>query len=203
VGSSRGNPPRDPIGAILAGGASRRMGRPKALVELGGRPLISYPLAAVEAAGLEPVMVAKLDSPLPQLDCRVVREPSEPRHPLAGIVAALRAGGGRPVVAVACDMPFLEPGLLAALAALDDPLAAVDAGGRAQPLPGLYPPNLVDELESAMERGLSLTKTIASLGAQLIRESEVARFGDPKWMCFNVNDDADLAAAERRLASNP
>ena len=45
--------------AVLAGGASRRMGAPKACVELGGRPLISYPLEAAAAAGLSAVVVAK------------------------------------------------------------------------------------------------------------------------------------------------
>ena len=53
------------IGAVLAGGASRRMGEPKALVELAGRPLIAHAVSAVADAGLEPVIVAKPDSPVP------------------------------------------------------------------------------------------------------------------------------------------
>jgi molybdopterin-guanine dinucleotide biosynthesis protein A len=190
---------RHPAGAILAGGAGRRMGRPKALVELGGRPLISYPLAAIEAAGLEPVVVAKRDSALPSLECEIVREPAEPRHPLAGILAALGASGGRPVVAVACDMPFLERTLLAAFAGLADRLAVAEVGGRLQPLPGRYPPELAADLDTALARGLPLGETVASLGARVLREAELARFGDPEWLCFSVNDDADLAAAEREL----
>src|SRR5207237_1174148 len=55
------------VGAVLAGGASRRMGAPKALLELGGRPLLEYPLAALQGAGLQPVVVAKRRSPLPPL----------------------------------------------------------------------------------------------------------------------------------------
>lgn len=191
---------RRPVGAILAGGAGRRMGRPKAVVQLGGRPLISYPLAAMETAGLEPVVVAKRDSALPVLDCEIVREPAEPRHPLAGIVAALGACPGRPVVAVACDMPFLEPALLAAFSALDDPLAVAEAGGRLQPLPGRYPPHLAADLKAALARELPLGETVSSLRARVLGEAELAGFGDPKWLCFSVNDEADLAAAERELS---
>ena len=38
------------VGAILAGGGGRRIGGDKAIVELHGRPLISYPLEAVREA---------------------------------------------------------------------------------------------------------------------------------------------------------
>ena len=105
------------VGAVLAGGASRRMGAPKATLELGGRPLLEYPLAAVQGAGLEPAVVAKRDSPLPPLAVPRWDEPAEPTHPLTGIVAALVAARGRPVLAVACDMPFVTAELLADLAA--------------------------------------------------------------------------------------
>ena len=40
-------------------------------------------------------------------------EAEEPRHPLAGIVHALRCARGRPVVVVAGDMPFVTRGLVA------------------------------------------------------------------------------------------
>jgi molybdenum cofactor guanylyltransferase len=188
-----------PVAAVLAGGASRRMGRAKAVVELGGRPLISYPLRAVKAAGLEPIVVCKPDSELPKLDCRVVREPAEPRHPLAGIVAALRASGGAPVVAVGCDMPFLDSALISWLAALDAPLAVGEAAGRLQPLPGRYPPAVTGELAAALDRALSLRETVTSLGARVLAEFELTRFGDSRWLWFSVNDEADLARAEEAL----
>ena len=41
--------PREPIGVILAGGRGRRIGGSKAVVELCGKPLIRYPLEAMEA----------------------------------------------------------------------------------------------------------------------------------------------------------
>ncbi|MDE3070224.1 MAG: NTP transferase domain-containing protein, partial [Acidobacteriota bacterium] len=94
---------RRPLVAVLAGGAARRLGGAKATALLGGRPLISYPIAAARAAGFETVVVAKAASPLPEiarLGCEVVTETDERRHPLSGIVAALRHAA-RPVVALA------------------------------------------------------------------------------------------------------
>jgi molybdopterin-guanine dinucleotide biosynthesis protein A len=52
------------IGSVLAGGRGSRLGGSKATVELAGRPLISYPLAALAAAGLDAFVVAKPDTPL-------------------------------------------------------------------------------------------------------------------------------------------
>ena len=65
------------------------MGAPKATLELGGRPLISYPLAAMADAGIETIVVAKPDTALPEMANEVWLEPQEPSHPLLGIVAAL------------------------------------------------------------------------------------------------------------------
>jgi molybdenum cofactor guanylyltransferase len=188
------------VGAVLAGGRSRRMGRPKALVELGGRPLIAHVLAAVEATSLEPVVVAKPDSPLPPLSCRVLREPAAPNHPLRGLLTALAASGGRPVVALAGDMPLVPPGLLEWLAGLDGETAAVEAGGRVQPLLARYEPPVAPALEAALASGASATEAVYGLGARIVTESEVARFGDPELICLNVNTPADLRRAAALIA---
>jgi molybdopterin-guanine dinucleotide biosynthesis protein A len=188
-----------PVGAILAGGRGSRIGGAKATVALGGRPLISYPLAAVEAAGLEPVVVAKPDSTLPPLACRAIREPAQPRHPAHGLLAALRHAGGRPLIAVGCDMPFLSPALLSWLASTADPLVVPALDGRPQPFPGRYGRPLLPALEAAVAEGGALRATLSSAAPRTISADELARFGDPARLCFNVNTPADLRRAERML----
>jgi len=190
--------PRTAIGVVLAGGRSRRIGGAKALAQLGGRPLISYPLAALSAAGLDPVVVAKRQSPLPELDCLVLREPALPSHPLCGVIAALRWGGSRPVVVVGCDMPFVTGPLLAWLAGLDG-LVVPEVDGRLQPLLARYEPAHAGALEIALRAGCSMRDAITALKPRLVGEPELQRFGDPGRLFLNVNDPIDLRVAERLL----
>ncbi len=189
------------IGAVLAGGRSSRMGRPKALVELAGRPLISFPLAALAEAGLEPVVVAKPDSELPELDCEVLREPGQPTHPLLGILTALRRYESRALVAIAADLPFVTPDLLRALAGAEERLVVCEGAGRLQPLLGRYESSLAGELEAAIERGDSAQQTARALGGRIVGEAELSNFGPPGRLLFNVNDSRDLAEAERLAAA--
>jgi molybdopterin-guanine dinucleotide biosynthesis protein A len=188
------------LAAVLAGGRGVRMGEPKAGARLGGRALIEHPLAALRAAGLETVVVAKRASRLPPLEVAVWTEPDEPVHPLCGVLRALEGADGRPVLAVACDMPFLAPALLRRLAAATAPLVVPQAGGRLHPLLGRYSPELAGPLREALERGAALQDAVRGLRPRLLDERALRRFGDPERLLFNVNDRADLARARHLLA---
>ena len=183
------------ISVVLAGGRGSRLGGAKAGVLLAGRPLIEHVLDAVRAGGLEPVVVAKPDSMLPPLDCRLVFEPAAPHHPLCGIVAGLRAVAEPAVVVCACDMPFLNGELLAWLSALDAPFAVAAAGGRIQPLLGRYSSSLLDELEAQLATEAPMREVARALGARVLAEAELEPFGDPARLCLNINTPEELAAA--------
>jgi molybdenum cofactor guanylyltransferase len=184
--------------AILAGGRATRLGQPKATAELRGRPLIEYPLAAATRAGLEPIVVAKRHTELPELDLPVLVEPNQPSHPLCGLLAAMRACG-TPILALGCDMPFLSPELLVWLASLPDQLVVTRAGRRLQPLLARYGPALAGQLEAGLRRRAPLQEVVASLSPRVLGEAELRRFGDPLRLCFNVNTPQDLAEAERLM----
>jgi molybdenum cofactor guanylyltransferase len=175
--------------AVLAGGRGSRLGGDKALVELAGRPLIEYPLAAAHAAGLEAVVVAKRLTLLPPLDVRVLIEPDEPTHPLAGIVTALEYFEA--VIAIPCDMPFLDAADLAALAAAETEVAVLSPGG---PFPALYRREVLAQLREAVRAGASVRSTQPQSSAPTVIAStrEVTQ--------FSVNTVEDLAEAERRLS---
>lgn len=106
------------IGVLLAGGRGRRLGgRPKAAVEVGGRPLASYPAAALAGVCSRVAFVAKPGSDLPRLP-GVERwdEPTDPQHPVVGIVHALEQAG-EAVLVVAADMPYVTPNACASVIA--------------------------------------------------------------------------------------
>lgn len=179
----------DPCAAILAGGAGSRIGGDKALVALAGRPLIAYPLAAAEHAGLTRVVVAKADTRLPPLPATVavLREPDEPRHPLLGVLTALAAFPA--VIAIPCDMPFIDDDALSELAAMPQQLATLYAG---EPFPSLYRRGALPALRAAVASNRSLRSVHA--------HSAWARASDPAGLTFSVNTLEDLAAAARRLS---
>lgn len=171
------------------------------MVELAGRPLVSHSVAAVEEAGLQPLVVAKLDTELPALRCTVIREDREPRHPLCGILAALDHAEGQAVVAIGCDMPLVPPQLLAWLATRSEPLVAPSLDGRTLPFPARYHGLLRPSLERALVEQRSMAHALASLSPRLVGDAELAALADLERLCFNVNTAADLARAEALLAA--
>jgi molybdopterin-guanine dinucleotide biosynthesis protein A len=192
------------IVAVLAGGLGERLGGAKPSVALASRPLVGYPLEAAADAGLEAIVVAKRSTVLPPLEVEVVYEPEEPRHPLCGIVAALRFAAARSpipaVVTLACDMPFLTGSLLAWLAGRDGAVMA-QLEGRAQPLLARYPVEGLALLARSLAEGRSLRSALGVLAPSIVAERELRRFGDPTRLCFNVNDRGDLRTAQEWLAS--
>ena len=188
-----------PIAAVIAGGAGSRLGGAKPSTPLAGKPMAAWSVGAALAAGLETIVVAKPDTQLPELDVEVLRESDPLTHPLTGILAALEANPGRPVIALACDLPFLPAALLSELAAHDG-TATIEAGGHLQPLIARYEPAAAPAIRTALCRGEAASALIERLGPRVLRGEELARFGDPDLIAFNVNTPEQLAEAEERIA---
>src|SRR5437763_249666 len=146
-------------GLLLTGGASRRMGTDKALLEVGGQRLVDRAAGALAAVAEPAVEVGPGWSALP-----AVREDPPGSGPLAAVAAgaaALRAGGhDGPVIVLAVDMPFVTVDLLRLLATRPGPATAVPrAGGHPQVLCARYGPEAlaaVDRLHAA--GGVSLRR---------------------------------------------
>jgi molybdenum cofactor guanylyltransferase len=179
------------IVAVLAGGRGRRMGAPKPLAELDGVPLVEHPLAAAAAAGLRAVVVAKAGTPLPP-GLEVWHEPDEPVHPLLGIVTALERAGG-PVVAVACDMPFVTAGLLARLA--EGPEAAVIVHGRLEPFPARYEHAWLPALRAALADEAPVRATLEALAPATVSFDDAG-------VLRSVDTPADLEAARHEISGS-
>jgi molybdopterin-guanine dinucleotide biosynthesis protein A len=186
---------------VLAGGLGRRLGGSKATVRLNGRPLISYPLRAVQEALGSGVVVAKADSELPRLPgIEVWMEPHEPRHPLTGVVHALGLAEGRPVLVCAGDLPLVPAELIRQLARADPGQALVVAAayqGRLQPLLARYEPEALESLATALQvEGTSVRSAVSALGVQSYEVYD-------ETFLFNVNTPEDLLRAGSLLAAQP
>lgn len=137
---------------ILAGGQSRRMGAPKALLEIRGLPMVRW-LAERLGPECESVMVSAGE---PALAAGLPRVPDRfaGAGPLAGILAGLEATRG-PVLAVACDMPLVtRDSVRAILEGLNGHDAAVPvAGGLPEPACAAWSQRAAGPIAAALERG--------------------------------------------------
>ncbi len=121
-----------PIGVLLAGGASTRMGTDKADVEVAGRPMAAWVLDALRSVCDRVVVAGRPDG---LLGIAGLSDPvAERRGPLAGLVAALEHGGSAPVLLVATDQPWVRAETLRQLSDQlgDLPLVPTDRGERAK-----------------------------------------------------------------------
>lgn len=187
--------------AVLAGGAGTRIGGFKAESTLGGRPMVEYPIESLRHAGLDPFVVAKDGNRLDLTGTRLVVEPDQPLHPLLGIATAIREAAGRPVLVVACDLPFLPAGLLYRLAVEPGGTVAASDRGELQPLVARYGPDSLGTIESALAAGDPVKTALDRLRPVAVEVSGTQGFGDPSIILHNVNSMRDLEQAEELLAS--
>lgn len=137
-GNGAAAPPRDTAfsGAVLCGGASRRMGRDKALLEVEGQAMAVRVAAALVDAGADPVVAVGGDADaLAAVGLEVVADETPGEGPLGGLVTAL-AVAPRPIVfAAACDL--VSPSASAIAATVDalvaEPEDTGDTGQRGLP----------------------------------------------------------------------
>lgn len=100
---------------VLAGGESSRMGRPKAWLDLGGRPLLSHVVDIGLSVCPLVVVAASAGQALPELPGNVIRvdDPRDRLHqgPLSGALTGLEAlARARVELAYigSCDTPFIS-----------------------------------------------------------------------------------------------
>lgn len=188
------------MGALLAGGSSTRMGRPKADVKLGGRSLAQRAGHTLAQFTVEVVGVG--GDPIADLRCRHLPDARAGAGPAAGIEAAL-IDAGMHVVALALDLPFVPPALLLATLAVVDqgaPICAPRWEQRWHPLCATYSQAALKPLQERLDRGaLDLHGLLDEIGTP-IEGSELDEFGDPTEMLLNINTPKDLARAEELLA---
>jgi molybdopterin-guanine dinucleotide biosynthesis protein A len=186
--------------AVLAGGASRRMGRDKATMDVGGVELATRVLAAAAQVADPVVLVAPEGHPARRLAARAVTDPG--RGPLAALAAALGALGAGHVLVLAGDHPELRTELLAHLVALAPGGEAVACrrGPRLEPLVAVYqraPALAVARARLAVPAGdRSLLGLLAGLRTVVVEEPQWRPL-DPDGRSFvDLDDPADLAAWE-------
>jgi molybdopterin-guanine dinucleotide biosynthesis protein A len=197
----------DITGVLLAGGKSRRMGRDKRWLEVGGRPLLRRALSVLE--GLFQEILIVVAEPLPELEGtahRVVTDLIPDRATLGGLYTGLSYAGGQRIFAAGCDMPFLSREVIAHMVTLDrqaDVVMAELATGL-QPLHAVYSRACLPHMERMVKAGQLTVQELAhasGLSVRIVLERDL-RSIDPEGLSFmNVNTTADVEFVRKLLAS--
>jgi len=201
-------PGRELVALVLAAGRARRMGSPKQLADLGGRPLLEHVLAAMATSPADRVVVA-LGAAADQVLASVPLHGAEPmrstRWPegmgavLAEAASALRETGTCAGLVVALgDQPLVTPAVVARLADAwrDGAGPVVSAAYDGRPgNPKLFDAALLGELA-----GLDGDTGARELLAAHPRWTHLVETG-PLGSDLDVDDEAGLAEVRRLLAA--
>ena len=196
---------------ILAGGFSKRFGRDKGLVELGGKPLIFHVLDRVARVVDESLVVVSSESqrdaftPFVGPETKVVIDKYSLQSPIVGALTGFETASGEYSLLLPCDTPFVSKEIASLLFDL-----CVNRGAVVPRWPNRYiePLHAVYYTKSALnasetaykEKKLDLRSVIANLREVRYISTLVLQQMDPKLVTFfNVNTPEDLKRAESML----
>jgi molybdopterin-guanine dinucleotide biosynthesis protein A len=185
-------------GAVLAGGESRRMGRPKEGVILpDGSPMIARVLAPLQAVCRQVVIVGA---------CRGFGIPEGVLHlpdlhpgegPLAGLESLLASELDDRYLIAGCDQPLLTSALLRRLTRCEAEEVCLFHTGDARdffPFPGVYPSGLLPLVREALDAGRRSMKRLL----ERTEVTSIALSANEAALLRSFNTPADLAELPRR-----
>ncbi|MFC3777445.1 molybdenum cofactor guanylyltransferase [Mycolicibacterium holsaticum] len=179
---------------ILAGGASRRMGRDKATLPYAGSTLVEHMVDILKPRCAPVYVVAAPGQALPQLDAEVLRDEVRGVGPLLATGRGLRAAADAGIELAfvsAVDMPLLTVDLVDQLVGPAVVLGAdvvLPWDGRDHYLAGIYRTSLADRVEALVAAGeRSMRALVETVDTQRIVLPEQRGL-------TNVNTTADLDA---------
>jgi molybdopterin-guanine dinucleotide biosynthesis protein A len=188
--------------AVLNGGASRRMGRPKGALSYGASTLLDYQTTRLASLFDEVLVVAKEAPDYATGPARVVLDGVPERAAIHGLIRALEEADDR-IFVLAVDHPAVPPALLRAIASRSlsgDATAVVPrAHGRLQPLAAVWRRHALEPALRRVAAGdLSLHGLAREVGADVFDEAQWSAI-DPAGVAFaNLNTLEDYAGLRGR-----
>lgn len=189
--------------AVLAGGASKRMGRPKAALPWGAGNLLEFQTGRLSHLFREVIVVVKETPDYPIGPARVVIDAfPDDFAAMHGLVTALEAADDR-IFVLAVDLPAVTHDVVREIVRRAEATTALavipEAEGRLQPLAAVWRRPAARFARNRIARGmLSLAALADEIGAETIPERDWRKL-DPSGASFtNVNTLADWAAHRER-----
>lgn len=185
--------------AILIGGRSRRMGQDKALLRLqdDGPTVIEVVAEVVRSVATEVFLVGGRDDAYDFLDIPTIKDIVPEAGALGGIHAALSTTGCSHMLAVACDMPFLNANLLRFMRDLPHTYdVLVPVLDQPHPLHAIYASSCLPAIERRLQVGNNrVMGWWSDVNIRTIPQDAIAQYDPALGSVFNMNTLEDLAMA--------
>lgn len=187
---------------ILAGGEGKRLGyKEKALIDINGRPLISFVIEALEKA-VDELIISVRDKAQGELfeaysHYKLAYDSHKNTGPLAGILSGLEACESEYCFVAACDMPFINEKVVKLLfKKCENYEAAIPRweDGFLEPLHAVYKVKpMIRETKIAIKKGENIILApVFKLNVNYIEISEIKKI-DPELRTFmNINTYEDI-----------
>ena len=175
---------------ILAGGENRRFVSHKALAEVRGKRIIETTIELFKKYFKNVYISTNTPEILFYLGLPMIGDLMQQKGPMAGIYSSLVATGAEELFVAACDMPFIQAGVLELIIGHFKGQHALLPvyEGRPQPLFGIYSTSLQEAMKDHMlQNRKAMWDLLQDIRPALIAEEEV-RAADPEDKTFiNIN----------------
>ena len=191
--------------AIIAGGQSRRMGRDKAFVELGGKILIQHVIDRSANLGqAETILITNKPNDYRHQGLPMFNDALPDKGSLGGIYTALLQAQSPAVLVLACDMPFISTELLRHMVALIDEtidIVVPRVKGYPQGMHAIYRKTCIEPIAVQLTADrLKIIRFYDQMRVRYLDETDYAEF-DPDGRCFaNLNTPEELEQARIQFA---
>lgn len=185
-------------GIVLSGGENKRMGADKAFLKVGGIPMIERVLRSLKEVFNDIIIVTNAPDRYAGYGVRVVTDVFDKRGPLTGIHSGLLRSSDEYNFVVACDMPFLNPRLIAYMAGLAEgyDIVVPKIAGLVEPLHGVYNRKLVSFIEERIGQGQRrIQELFGALTVRYVAEQEIDRFDPARTSFKNLNTPQEYEEA--------
>jgi len=193
---------------VLAGGKGTRLGKDKLSTVVGDQPLLQRVINAVSLISKSIFVVTAKGQEIKLPDTMqnkviLVSDIYPGIGALGGIHAGLVASDCRYNLALAADMPFLNPGLLRYLVeiSLGFDVVMPRVSGNIEPLHAVYSRDCLPAIQEQLDRNeRQIRSFLKRVKVRYVEEAEVDKF-DPRHLSFfNVNTPDELAKANEIAA---
>ena len=193
---------------VNAGGQSTRMGTDKALLDIGGKPMIERILEQTAGLG-DQLIITNTPEQYAYLGLPLASDVLPGKGALGGLYTALQAATQPYAVVLACDMPFVSRALLEYMMSLAEAFEAVvphllqagEGQAEAEPFRAIYGKACLDPIRRALEANrLRMISFFPEVRLRWVESDEIRRY-DPGLTTFmNCNTPAELEAVREMWA---